>query len=93
MDPVLAGSDVLLLAPTAGGKTEAAIFPLLSSMASENWRGLSVLYVCPIKALLNNLLPRLEAYTGWTGRRTALWHGDVTGPRRKRILRDPPTCC
>ncbi|MFC7648671.1 DEAD/DEAH box helicase [Streptosporangium lutulentum] len=90
VEPLLAGSDALLLAPTAGGKTEAAMFPLLSRMASANWRGMSVLYVCPIKALLNNLLPRLEGYASWTGRRVALWHGDVSGTRRKQILRDPP---
>ncbi|MFJ2033250.1 DEAD/DEAH box helicase [Streptosporangium sp. NPDC087985] len=54
------------------------------------WRGLSLLYVCPIKALLNNLLPRLEGYASWTGHRVALWHGDVSGSRRKKILRDPP---
>ena len=73
----MAGQDVLLLAPTAGGKTEAAAFPVLSRMAAEGWTGLSVLYLCPLKALLNNLLPRLETYGGWTGRRVALWHGDT----------------
>ncbi|MBG0825173.1 DEAD/DEAH box helicase [Planomonospora sp. ID91781] len=88
--PLLAGSDALLLAPTAGGKTEAAMFPLISRMTTADWRGLSVLYVCPIKALLNNLLPRLEGYAGWTGRRAALWHGDVSTAQRGRILRDPP---
>lgn len=90
VEPLLTGSDALLLAPTAGGKTEAAMFPLLSRMASDNWRGLSLLYVCPIKALLNNLLPRLENYASWTGRRAALWHGDVSSSRRRQILRDPP---
>ncbi|MEV4719414.1 DEAD/DEAH box helicase [Micromonospora noduli] len=88
--PLLDGEDALLLAPTAGGKTEAAVFPLLSRMAQENWSGTSLIYVCPLKALLNNLLPRLEAYTGWLGRRTALWHGDVTMGRRRAILRDRP---
>ncbi|MFG3707093.1 DEAD/DEAH box helicase [Micromonospora sp. NPDC047670] len=88
--PLLDGEDALLLAPTAGGKTEAAVFPLLSRMAQENWSGTSVLYVCPLKALLNNLLPRLEAYTGWLGRRAALWHGDVTMGRRRTILRERP---
>ena len=53
--PVLRGDDALLLAPTAGGKTEAAAFPLLSRMAQDDWRGLSVLYICPLRALLNNL--------------------------------------
>ncbi|MGV9806767.1 DEAD/DEAH box helicase [Micromonospora chersina] len=88
--PLLDGEDALLLAPTAGGKTEAAMFPLLSRMTQENWSGTSVLYVCPLKALLNNLLPRLETYTGWLGRRAALWHGDVTTARRRQILRERP---
>ena len=49
-----------------------------------------MLYVCPLKALLNNLLPRLETYAGWLGRRAAIWHGDITASGRQRILRDPP---
>jgi ATP-dependent Lhr-like helicase len=90
INPLLAGHDALLLAPTAGGKTEAAAFPLLSQMANQNWQGTSVIYLCPLKALLNNLLPRLEQYTGWLGRRAALWHGDITGPARRGILRERP---
>ena len=50
--PVLKGDDALLLAPTAGGKTEAAMFPLLTRMADEAWTGTSVLYICPLRALL-----------------------------------------
>ncbi|MFE9967517.1 DEAD/DEAH box helicase [Streptomyces sp. NPDC005525] len=90
IDPLLSGTDTVLLAPTAGGKTEAAAFPLLSRMAAENWTGTSVLYVCPLKALLNNLLPRLETYTSWLGRTAALWHGDISQPKRKAILRQRP---
>ncbi|MEV4923211.1 DEAD/DEAH box helicase [Streptomyces roseoverticillatus] len=90
IEPLLDGADAVLLAPTAGGKTEAASFPLLSRMAAENWTGTSVLYVCPLKALLNNLLPRLEIYASWLGRTAALWHGDVSQPRRKQILRNRP---
>jgi ATP-dependent Lhr-like helicase len=88
--PLLAGDDALLLAPTAGGKTEAAAFPLLSRMAAGAWGAPSVVYLAPLKALLNNLLPRLETYAGWLGRRAALWHGDVTSGTRARLLRDPP---
>ena len=88
--PLLDGADVLLLAPTAGGKTEAAVFPLLTAMDVQRWSGLSLIYVCPLKALLNNLQPRLEQYAGWLGRRVAVWHGDVTASGRQRILRDPP---
>ena len=88
--PVMRGDDALLLAPTAGGKTEAACFPLLSRMEAQQWQGLSVLYICPLRALLNNLEPRLASYVGWTGRRVALRHGDTSAGARKRMLVDPP---
>lgn len=90
IQPVRSGSDCLLIAPTAGGKTEAATFPVLSRMVDEGWQGLSVIYVAPLKALLNNLLPRLEQYSAWLGRRVALWHGDIGDGERRRILSDPP---
>ncbi|WP_367130622.1 DEAD/DEAH box helicase [Saccharothrix sp. HUAS TT1] len=88
--PLVDGDDAVLLAPTAGGKTEAACFPLLSAMEQHKWTGLSVIYVCPLKALLNNLHPRLEGYASWLGRRVGLWHGDTTQATRQKILRDPP---
>lgn len=90
IEPVLAGHHALLGAPTAGGKTEAALFPLLSRMTSERWSGLSVLYICPLKALLNNLLPRVQTYATLLGRTAAMWHGDVGASERKRLLADPP---
>ncbi|WP_433391096.1 DEAD/DEAH box helicase [Micromonospora sp. KLBMP9576] len=88
--PLLAGEDALLLAPTAGGKTEAAMFPLLSRMTREGWTGTSLLYLCPLKALLNNLHPRLERYAGWLGRTAALWHGDVHTAARRAVLWQRP---
>ncbi|MCQ6269118.1 DEAD/DEAH box helicase [Pseudarthrobacter sp. R1] len=91
VEPLMNGVDTLLLAPTAGGKTEAAAFPLLSRMATERWQGLSVIYVCPLKALLNNLLPRLEKYAAWTGNRCGIWHGDIGASAKKRMREDPPS--
>jgi ATP-dependent Lhr-like helicase len=88
--PIQAGSHCLLLAPTAAGKTEAAAMPILSRMLDEDWSGTSVLYVCPIKALLNNLEHRLAAYAGLVGRRVGVWHGDISQSRKDRALRDPP---
>lgn len=90
IEPLLAGHDALLLAPTAAGKTEAAAFPLLTRMVDNKWSGTSLLYVCPLKALLNNLEPRLDKYAGWLGRRAALWHGDVGTSARRAMLRDRP---
>ncbi|MFI1097351.1 DEAD/DEAH box helicase [Streptomyces sp. NPDC020917] len=88
--PILDGTDAVLLAPTAGGKTEAAAFPLLSAMAAQGWSGTSVLYLCPLKALLNNLVARLDSYAQWLGRRAALWHGDTKESQRQRIRSEPP---
>jgi ATP-dependent Lhr-like helicase len=90
IDPVLDGRHALLGAPTAGGKTEAALLPLLSRMVAARWSGLSVLYVCPLRALLNNLYPRVQGYCELLGHRAALWHGDVGDGERRRILADPP---
>lgn len=88
--PIRSGSDCLLLAPTAGGKTEAAVFPILSEMIDREWSGLSVLYVTPLRALLNNLQPRINSYASWVGRRSEVWHGDVGPTQRRRILSNPP---
>lgn len=90
IEPIQAGEHCLLLAPTAGGKTEAATFPTLSRICGKNWRGLSVLYVCPLKALLNNIHERLEGYCRMVGRRCDLWHGDIGPSQRNRIKSDPP---
>ncbi|WP_433531873.1 DEAD/DEAH box helicase [Micromonospora sp. CA-263727] len=88
--PLVRGEDALLLAGTAGGKTEAALFPLLSRMTAERWNGTALLYLCPLKALLNNLHPRIERYAGWLGRTVARWHGDVPHPARRAVLWQRP---
>lgn len=88
--PILDGCHVLVQAPTAGGKTEAAMLPLLSRMLREGWGAPGVLYLCPIKALLNDLEPRLTRLTGLFGLRTGVWHGDVATSTRRRITRDAP---
>jgi ATP-dependent helicase Lhr and Lhr-like helicase len=66
------------------------VLPLLSRMLSEDWRGLSVLYVCPLRALLNDLHQRLGRYGQLVGRRVGRWHGDVGQSERDRLLAEPP---
>ncbi len=88
--PIHEGAHCLLLAPTAGGKTEAAVIPILSRMVTESWPGTSVLYICPIKALLNNLEHRLSQYASLVGRRVEVWHGDISQSRKTRTLQEAP---
>ncbi|MBZ0116968.1 MAG: DEAD/DEAH box helicase [Sandaracinaceae bacterium] len=89
IDAVLDGDDVVVLAPTAGGKTEAAFFPILSRMDTEAWEPVSVLYLSPIRALLNNQHKRLQHYAELLGRAVFKWHGDVGEGERKRFLKHP----
>lgn len=87
--PVLDGKNCVVLAPTAGGKTEAVFFPLLSRMDTEDWRAVSVIYVSPLRALINNQEPRLAQYAGLIGRRAFRWHGDVPTAERRAFVNDP----
>jgi len=92
IEPLLAGENLIVVAPTAGGKTEAVTFPALSRISAEQWPRLSVLYLSPIRALLNTQLPRMERYFGWLGATAALWHGDTGASARKRLRIAPPAC-
>jgi ATP-dependent Lhr-like helicase len=89
IDAVLDGANSVVLAPTAGGKTEAAIFPLLSRILSESLAPVAVLYVCPIRALLNNQEERLQSYGRMVGIDVFKWHGDVSDSRKHRFRDNP----
>lgn len=89
IEQILAGNNCVVLAPTAGGKTEAAFFPLLSLMDCEAWKPVSVIYVAPIRALLNNQEERLHNYAQLLGRRAAKWHGDVSTTKKDSFIGDP----
>jgi len=86
---LLDGCNAVILAPTAGGKTEASIFPLLAGMVDDEPTAVGILYVAPIKALLNNQAERLKAYAEMVGLRRFLWHGDTTAAERRAFLREP----
>ena len=92
IEPVLAGQNIIVQAQTAGGKTEAAFFPLISRMLTEHWQPLSILYLSPLKALINNQEARLRGYFQLVGHEAAPWHGDVSEGDKKRIRANPPSC-
>ena len=90
IEATLDGCNSVILAPTAGGKTEAAVFPTISQVLTEDSPPVAVLYICPIRALLNNQEERLQSYTRMVGLDAFKWHGDVSDSRRQRF-RDSPT--
>ncbi len=88
-EALLAGDNAVILAPTAGGKTEASMFPTLSQMVENEPEGVGALYIAPIKALLNNQADRLGLYTEMVGLRRFVWHGDTPDYARRQFLREP----
>jgi ATP-dependent Lhr-like helicase len=60
MPVILKGVNVLVTAPTAGGKTEAVVAPVCERLIRNQWPGLSVLVVTPTRALVNDLYNRLS---------------------------------
>lgn len=88
-EAILAGQNAIILAPTAGGKTEASIFPALSMLVDSPADGVGALYIAPIKALLNNQAERLGLYTEMVGLRRFTWHGDTKSHERRAFLREP----
>ncbi|TAH55298.1 MAG: DEAD/DEAH box helicase [Treponema sp.] len=86
---ILDGKNCVVLAPTAGGKTEASIFPVLSGCLTDAKDGLRALYICPTRALINNQEERLARYAEMVGLGSFKWHGDVTPSQKKAFLKDP----
>ena len=90
-DKLLDGYNALILAPTAGGKTEACMFPLLAQMVEREPTGVGILYIAPIKALLNNQADRFHNYTEMIGLNRFLWHGDIKRSQKTAFIRNPTT--
>ena len=86
---LLDGKNAIILAPTAGGKTEASIFPVLANLIEREPKTVGAIYVAPIKALLNNQAERLETYTEMVGLRRFVWHGDIKASEKKAFIKEP----
>ncbi len=82
------GNDLVVSASTAAGKTEAAFLPILSLVAEEQPPGLPILYVAPLKALINDQFGRLELLCERLSLPVTRWHGDAAdGPKRRLLAR------
>ena len=85
------GSDdnVLLAASTASGKTEAAFFPILTLLDENPSASVGVLYIAPLKALINDQFGRLNELCEEAGIPVYRWHGDVPQTQKRKLIKKP----
>jgi ATP-dependent Lhr-like helicase len=81
--------DTLVIAGTASGKTEAAFLPILSQVADRTNDGISVLYVSPLKALINDQFTRAEQLCEAMELNVVRWHGDAPQSAKQALVRNP----
>lgn len=90
---LLAGDrDLIIMAPTAGGKTEAAFLPILSRLVSEPAKsgdGFQAIYVSPMRALINDQFGRMDSLCADMDIEVTKWHGDVSASVKAKARKNP----
>ena len=88
---IFTGKNVLLVAPTGSGKTEAVLLPVFSNfLQQEDKRGIAILYITPLRALNRDMIKRLSFWAERLGIQVEVRHGDTEiRIRRRQALRPP----
>src|SRR6058998_3261187 len=87
---IQSGSQLLVVAPTGSGKTEAALFPVLEALGASDREGIRALYVTPLRALNRNLIDRVLRLVASTELMAAVRHGDTPPSERRKQAANPP---
>ncbi len=81
--------NLLLTSSTASGKTEAVFFPILTELWEDPPASIGVIYVAPLKSLINDQFFRIEQLLDQSGIPVTHWHGDVAASHKRKLLENP----
>ncbi|MGI0022159.1 MAG: DEAD/DEAH box helicase, partial [Nitrososphaeraceae archaeon] len=88
--PIISGTtDVIIASPTASGKTEAAFLPICSGIIDDSDQSVKVLYIAPLKALINDQFDRISGLCDQLDIKVHRWHGDVPQNKKKNVIEKP----
>lgn len=82
-------SDLIISAPTASGKTEAAFLPIISEVADTGKTSIKVLYISPLKALINDQFERVTKLCNYIDFPITKWHGDANATKKANLIKNP----
>ncbi|MCE2508685.1 MAG: DEAD/DEAH box helicase [Nitrosopumilaceae archaeon] len=89
LDTIVRGEDTVIVAPTASGKTEAFLIPIMQMLA-EGRRAVFAIIAYPTKALARDQHSKIEGMAASVGASSAVFDGDTPPGRRQHILDSPP---
>ena len=82
-------ADIIVSANTASGKTEAAFLPIITKLEDRAQAELKVIYISPLKALINNQFERIERLCQNCEINIYRWHGDIGQSQKNKLLKNP----
>ncbi len=82
-------NNLLLTSSTASGKTEAAFFPILTNIFEYPPSSIGVIYIAPLKSLINDQFFRIDELLDQTDIKVTHWHGDVAQSKKRKLLDNP----
>ncbi len=82
-------NNVIISSSTASGKSEAAFFPIITRLYSAPIQSIGVLYISPLKALINDQYTRIGELLKESGIPVIPWHGDISASNKRKLLTQP----
>lgn len=80
--------NLILAAPTASGKTEAAFLPAINDI--DDWKtGLQIVYISPLIALINDQFKRIDNLCKEMDIPVTAWHSESSRSQKEKLLKEP----